>query len=224
MAEELKACDQRKAFEAAILAANGQVPGNYNPEYDRYVSERRQGQYEGWKLARAQLHRQGGEAVGYVMTDAEYLRTDGRAGRVLWFGELTPGAKLYTHPADQVAEPANQIAWKRRDGVMGCKRFMTQKVYDAQSPEMKGNYEPFYCAHCKAEQVAEGVVVSRELMEMEWLEQWLLAAEPVGQECCNRPGLECCGSPVPVYRTADEIAIAMNARREELRALLEVKP
>jgi hypothetical protein len=59
---------------------------------------------------RAQLPGQGGEAVGYVMTDAEYLRTDGRGGRVLWFGELTPGAKLYTHPADQVAELRAMLA------------------------------------------------------------------------------------------------------------------
>lgn len=52
--EQAKAApaDERKAFEAAILAANGQVPGNYSPEYDRYVSERWQGRYEGWKLAR----------------------------------------------------------------------------------------------------------------------------------------------------------------------------
>lgn len=68
-----------------------------------------------------------------------------------------------------------------------------------------------------ADQVAKGVVVQ----EMEWLEQWLLlAAEPIGQECCGRAHLECCGNSEPVYRTADEIAAAMNARREELRALL----
>lgn len=38
------------------------------------------------------------------------------------------------------------ISWRRRDGVLGCKRFMTQKCYDAQSPLMKANYEPFRCA------------------------------------------------------------------------------
>lgn len=62
---------------------------------------------------------------------------------------------LYTHPSDQVEGSSKQIAWMRRDEVMGCKRFITQKCYDAQSPQMKGNYEPFYCAHCKADQVAE---------------------------------------------------------------------
>lgn len=119
MAEELKACDQRKAFEAAILAANGQVPGNYNPEYDRYVSERRQGQYEGWKLARALLPSQVGEAVAMPAT-VEYV------GKASGHGHVTPRADgvkarcggptlcrvcqkeqaaLYTHPADQVAEP-----------------------------------------------------------------------------------------------------------------------
>lgn len=68
-----------------------------------------------------------------------------------------------------------------------------------------------------ADQVAKGVAVQ----EMEWLEQWLLlAAEPIGQECCGRAHLECCGNSEPVYRTAEEIAAAMNARREELRALL----
>ena len=101
---------------------------------------------------------QGGEAVAWHTEDhladksattydlevAERWRTKG------W-----PVTPLYTHPADQVADPLKQIAWKRRDGVMGCKRFMTQKVYDAQSPQMKGNYQPFYCAHCVADQVAE---------------------------------------------------------------------
>lgn len=45
--------DDRAAFEAAIEASSGMRPGNYSPDYDRYVSERLQGQYEGWKLARA---------------------------------------------------------------------------------------------------------------------------------------------------------------------------
>jgi hypothetical protein len=47
--------DDRAAFESAIEASGGMRPGNYSPDYDRYVSERRQGQYEGWKLARAAL-------------------------------------------------------------------------------------------------------------------------------------------------------------------------
>lgn len=50
--------------------------------------------------------------------------------------------------AQQPSLVGEAVAWRRRDGVMGCKRFMTQKCYDAQSPQMKGNYEPFYCAHC----------------------------------------------------------------------------
>lgn len=59
------------------------------------------------------------------------------------------------------------------------------------------------------------------VQEMEWLEQWLLlAAEPVGQECCRRAYPECCGNSEPVYRNAVEIADAMEARRDELRALL----
>lgn len=66
-----------------------------------------------------------------------------------------------------------------------------------------------------------GAALDRDVLEMMWLEQWLLfVAEPVGQECCNRPGSECCGCPDACYRTADDIAAAMNARREELRALL----
>lgn len=76
-----------------------------------------------------------------------------------------------------------------------------------------------------ADQVAEPGALAAQ--EMEWLEQWLLlAAEPIGQECCGQAHLECCGNAVPVYRTADEIASAMNMRREVLRASLAagVKP
>lgn len=44
---------ERKAFEAAWMAQGGTRPGNYSAEYDRYVSERVQGRYEGFKLGRA---------------------------------------------------------------------------------------------------------------------------------------------------------------------------
>jgi hypothetical protein len=117
--------EERKAFEAAILAANGQVPGNYNPEYDRYVSERRQGQYEGWKLARAQLPSQGGEAVEVVAYHGK--DPDGGEGFVgaRWpnaFGQECIVEPLMTisqhqrilaasaHPADQLAFEALQHA------------------------------------------------------------------------------------------------------------------
>lgn len=67
----------------------------------------------------------------------------------------------------QSSQRGEAVAWRRRDGVMGCKRFMTQKCYDAQSPQMKGNYEPFYCAHCKADQVAaDSRVVPVELLRL----------------------------------------------------------
>jgi hypothetical protein len=44
--------DERTAFEVACMAADLVRPGNYCPDFDRYVSERVQGRYEGWKLAR----------------------------------------------------------------------------------------------------------------------------------------------------------------------------
>jgi len=53
---------------------------------------------------------------------------------------------LYTAEAKPDAD--HLPAYRRKEGVMGCKRFMTQKCYDAQSPEMKARYEPFHCAHC----------------------------------------------------------------------------
>ncbi|MFI8384863.1 DUF3850 domain-containing protein [Pseudomonas sp. NPDC079086] len=118
-------------------------------------------------LSYAQVPSQGGEAVAWMLADAvggsmlEFQRDLLLENQCRYGGEIVP---LYTHPADQVAGPANQIAWKRRDGVMGCKRFMTQKVYDAQSPQMKGNYEPFYCAHCVAGQLAEPDAVPVELL------------------------------------------------------------
>jgi hypothetical protein len=110
---------------------------------------------EKWNT-RAQAASQGGEAVAmrqrFSQIEDEIM--DGKHTAASVFTQMRTAA-LYTHPADQVADPLKQIAWERRAGVMGCKRFMTQKVYDAQSPQMKGNYQPFYCAHCKADQVAE---------------------------------------------------------------------
>ena len=45
--------DERKAFEVACMAAGLVRPGNYCTDFDRYVSERVQGRYEGFKLFRA---------------------------------------------------------------------------------------------------------------------------------------------------------------------------
>jgi hypothetical protein len=54
-------------------------------------------------------------------------------------------------------------------------------------------------------------------IEIDFLEQWLqFSAMPIGQECCNRPGSECCGSPNPVYPSMNDVLEAMNKRRSEL--------
>ena len=39
-------------------------------------------------------------------------------------------------------------SWRRKEGIVGIKRFITQRGYDRQSPEMKSYYEPFQCASC----------------------------------------------------------------------------
>ena len=39
------------------------------------------------------------------------------------------------------------VAW-RFTGIAGLNRYMTQKKYDAQTPEIKKWYEPFKCANC----------------------------------------------------------------------------
>lgn len=51
--EQAPAQDEREAFEVACMAAGLVRPGNYCPDFDRYVSERVQGRYEGFKLGRA---------------------------------------------------------------------------------------------------------------------------------------------------------------------------
>jgi hypothetical protein len=45
------------------------------------------------------------------------------------------------------AQQAEPVAW-RFTGIAGLKRFMTQKQYEAQTPETKKWYEPFRCANC----------------------------------------------------------------------------
>ena len=49
-----------------------------------------------------------------------------------------------TPPQRTEQEP---VAW-RFTGIAGLKRYMTQKQYDAQTPETKKWYEPFRCAKC----------------------------------------------------------------------------
>ena len=98
MAEELK---EREVFEAHM-----RVGGYSNPDKHpdgSYVSSAMELWWQGWK-ARAQLPSQGGEAVAPVL-DAPfggilYLQVDGKPDS--WV-RINP-CKLYTHPADQVAE------------------------------------------------------------------------------------------------------------------------
>jgi hypothetical protein len=54
----------------------------------------------------AQLPSHGGAAVGVVLTEEQMgIGYDRRTGPVLWFGGYPKGGyRLYTHPADQVAE------------------------------------------------------------------------------------------------------------------------
>lgn len=71
----------------------------------------------------------------------DFDRIDGEYRRLHADVEASQAAKRLGNGHD--------IAWRRRDGVMGIKRFMTQQCYDAQTPTMQGFYEPFYCAHCR---------------------------------------------------------------------------
>ena len=49
---------------------------------------------------------------------------------------------------DAYAQPEQEpVAW-RFTGIAGLNRYMTQKKYDAQTPEIKKWYEPFKCANC----------------------------------------------------------------------------
>lgn len=155
MAEELKACRYRVEktgygfWPFCVRAGDGtrELFKGHQKQCMVVAAELETAFEDGKFVADRAQASQGGEAVAIVC-----------GSQVQWLpgaGKVPDRSPLYTHPADQVAGPANQIAWKRRDGVMGCKRFMTQKCYDAQSPQMKGNYEPFYCAHCVAGQLAE---------------------------------------------------------------------
>lgn len=57
--------------------------------------------------------------------------------------------------------------------------------------------------------------------ELEFLESWLyIAGTPIGQECCGRGQVECCGCPDPVYLSGDEVIIQMSNRHREIQAML----
>lgn len=179
MAEELKACP---CCHQPASPYGWKSAGCMNPDC---MLTGMWFEWDIWQRKRAQLPSQGGEAVAWAICkepgnvdwlSATYTNKRAAEAHVASYKDGMPlyVAPLYTHPADQVAEPANKIAWKLRDGIMGCKRFMTQKCYDGQSPQMKGNYEPFYCAHCVAE--PGGVVVARDKLQgLLWYADQLLA-------------------------------------------------
>lgn len=49
-------------------------------------------------------------------------------------------------PAEQTPAVGGDIAWRRRDSVLGCKPFLTTERYERSSALMKSYYEPFTCA------------------------------------------------------------------------------
>lgn len=60
--------------------------------------------------------------------------------------EPKPRPYDYQHPLQaeqgERQEAVAEYPWRRREGVLGCKRFMSQRCYEAQSDRMKANYEP----------------------------------------------------------------------------------
>lgn len=69
----------------------------------------------------------------------------------------------------QAAPEAEPVAWARRSGRFGCKQYITDRQYQAQSALMKANYEPYSCARCAAPQhEAELVNLLRD--QMTWHE------------------------------------------------------
>lgn len=85
--EPAPAQDGREAFEAEWVVKGGVRPGNYSAELDRYVSERVQGRYEGWKLARitrpAQTAPQGKFRMGDLVKKSTGSEWEGRV--VGWY-------------------------------------------------------------------------------------------------------------------------------------------
>ena len=103
MAEELK---ERKAFEAH-MRVGGHSNHDKHPD-GSYVSSAMELWWQGWK-ARAQLPRQGGEAVAEYQQLSRYNNWDRIDKAAFDLGKLGSCPErfraLYTHPADQVAEP-----------------------------------------------------------------------------------------------------------------------
>ena len=58
------------------------------------------------------------------------------------------------------------VAW-RFTGIAGLKRYMTQKQYDAQTPEIKKWYEPFKCKNCTTPPQPEQEPVALPLVQFE---------------------------------------------------------
>jgi hypothetical protein len=186
-------------------------------EYARAQLAAPAGVSDGWTLAADQLPKTGQAVLAY------YLNSHGMSRRI-----RAMHVKRFTVEAEEFADPETQCCeYSEQDDCY----YTTEGWY-----ELIDNWPDYSsCA------VIEGVIthwmpmpsapspapardvaqVPRELLEMQWLEQWMqFAAEPIGQECCNRPGSECCGCPDICYRDGDDIISAMHARREELRALL----
>ena len=70
---------------------------------------------------------------------------------------------------ESLTQEQEPVAW-RFTGIAGLNRYMTQKKYDAQTPEIKKWYEPFKCANCITPPQRTWVGLTDEEMEATFLE------------------------------------------------------
>ena len=103
MAEEPK---ERKAFEAH-MRVGGYSNHDKHPD-GSYVSSAMELWWQGWK-ARAQLPSQGGEAVAWRVTGRDGLTVTAQYPAWAETDCLLTITPLYTHPADQVAQPDAEL-------------------------------------------------------------------------------------------------------------------
>lgn len=175
--------------------------------------------------------RQPDDMPGYMESALDWARNPENCDAVEWLMEnhaAIRAALAGRQPGEQEQEPVAYWLAVDKYGVVEFGMWVDdaneghasrQEVNDFINDQLRDDDEPYHLVGVYAAPPAQGIdlgQVKRDA-EIQCLDGFLrMAVEPVGQQCCGRAGIECCGDAIPVYATHNEVLEAMQNRMREL--------